>query len=246
LIQGSADEGYRPEAIFGKGNSYRYQRLFGELQLEGFEVSHTKDGFRWDENEEVFLECLREELDRPPLPLLDQAEGHRVRRKPEDIQRAAKEAVENTAKVIEREVPRILEAQLTAVPSDTPPPEALPPAPTVARRTIQVELLGQRWEIELELASDPAISEWVSLSDRRPESPDGGVGGVRRLAVRLAIAHPFTERFAGSEAEQLDPLVRLAAAIMLAETAARESGVRQAGEVRRNINELLREALSKP
>lgn len=246
LIQGSADEGYRPEAIFGKSNSYRYQRLFGELQLEGFEVSHTKDGFRWDENEEVFLDCLRDELNRPPFPLLDQAEGHRVRRKPEDIQRAAREAADNTAEVIEREVPRVLESQLSATPSDAPPPEALPPAPSVARRTIHVELLGQSWEIELELSSDPAISEWVSLSDRKADPRGDSPAGGRRLAVRLALAHPFTERFAGSEAEQLEPLVRLAAAVMLAETTARESGVRQAGEVRRNINELLREALSKP
>jgi hypothetical protein len=51
LIQGSGDEGYRPPHIFGQANSYRYQRLFGELHLDGFEVSHTKDGFRWDENE---------------------------------------------------------------------------------------------------------------------------------------------------------------------------------------------------
>src|SRR5262249_49473237 len=62
LIQGSADEGYRPEAIFGKSNSYRYQRLFGELHLEGFEVSHTKDGFRWEEHEDTFLELLHEHL----------------------------------------------------------------------------------------------------------------------------------------------------------------------------------------
>ena len=46
LIQGSGDEGYRPALIFGGSNSYRYQRVFGELHLEGFEVSHTKDGFR--------------------------------------------------------------------------------------------------------------------------------------------------------------------------------------------------------
>src|SRR5206468_7796597 len=79
LIQGSADEGYRPEAIFGKSNSYRYQRLFGELQLEGFEVSHTKDGFRWDENEDAFLELLHEHLNAEPLPLLTQAEEYRAR-----------------------------------------------------------------------------------------------------------------------------------------------------------------------
>lgn len=58
LIQGSADEGYRPKLIFGNPNSYTYQRLFGELHLEGFNVSHTKDGFQWDENEEPFLELL--------------------------------------------------------------------------------------------------------------------------------------------------------------------------------------------
>lgn len=246
LIQGSADEGYRPELIFGKSNSYRYQRLFGELHLEGFQVSHTKDGFRWDENEEVFLQCLKDELNRAPVPLLDQAEGHRVRRRPDEMQRAAEDAAEKTAEVIEREVPRVLEEQLTAVPSDAPPPEALPPVPALARRVINVELLGQRWEIELELSSDPALSDWVSLSDRKPPPRDGKDADVRRLAVRVALAHPFTERFAGSDAEQLEPLVRMAAAIMLAETAARQSGVRQAGEIRRNINELLREALSKP
>jgi hypothetical protein len=246
LIQGSADEGYRPELIVGKSNSYRYQRLFGELHLEGFQVSHTKDGFRWDENEEVFLQCLKDELNRVPLPLLDQAEGHRVRRKHDEIQRAAEEAVEKTAEVIEREVPRILEGQLTAVPTEAPPPESLPAALTLARRVIPVELLGQQWEIELELSNDPALSDWVSLSDQKPTPREGRDAAVRRLVVRVGLAHPFTERFAGSEAEELEPLVRIAAAIMLAETAARESGVRQAGEVRRNINELLREALSKP
>ena len=45
LIQGSGDEGYRPELIFGRPNTFTYQRLFGELHLEGFDVSHTKDGF---------------------------------------------------------------------------------------------------------------------------------------------------------------------------------------------------------
>src|SRR5207247_10447915 len=89
LIQGSADEGYRPEMIFGRSNSFTYQRLFGELQLEGFDVSHTKDGFRWDEHEDVFLEYLKEELNKPPLRLLDQAEGYRVGRRAEEAAEGA-------------------------------------------------------------------------------------------------------------------------------------------------------------
>lgn len=45
LIQGSGDDTYRPRTIFGASNSFRYQRVFGELHLSGFQVSHTKDGF---------------------------------------------------------------------------------------------------------------------------------------------------------------------------------------------------------
>jgi len=63
LIEGSLDEPYRPEFIFGTGNSYRKQRLIGEIHLEGFEVSHTKDGFQWEDHEQPFLELLYDELE---------------------------------------------------------------------------------------------------------------------------------------------------------------------------------------
>src|SRR6202011_4963852 len=110
LIEGSGDEGYRPEAIFGKSNSYRYQRLFGELHLEGFEVSHTKDGFRWDENEQPFLDLLREHLDTDDLPLLRQAEGHRVRATRDQLNRVADAAVASAAGALQERLGSVLEA----------------------------------------------------------------------------------------------------------------------------------------
>ena len=82
LIEGSGDETYRPRAIFGASNSYEYQRLFGELTLEGFEISHTKDGFRWEEHEEIFVDLLREYADSEPLPLIRQARPSPSRNKP--------------------------------------------------------------------------------------------------------------------------------------------------------------------
>ena len=53
-------------------------------------------------------------------------------------------------------------------------------------------------------------------------------------------------QFGGLEVEKIEPLQRVAVAIVLSEITARESGVRDAGTFRRNINELLRDALSKP
>ena len=68
----------------------------------------------------------------------------------------------------------------------------------------------------------------------------------RVVTVRVSLAHPFMERFGGTGHDEIEPLLRIAAAIGLSEITARESGVRMAGTQRRNINELLRGALCKP
>jgi hypothetical protein len=243
LIEGSADEGYRPEHIFGKSNSFTYQRLFGELQLEGFEVSHTKDGFRWDENEEAFLELLKEKLDEKPLPLLDQAEGYRAKPKADELKKAAVTAAGRTASVMESGITPVIEDQLTSPPESQAPPAGLPLASLASTRQINVDLDGDKWLITLELSDDPGIGEWVSISDR---SAQNDKSGIRRLGVRLSLVHPFMIQFGGADAARIEPLLRVAVAICLAEVTARTSGVRAAGTIRRNINQLLRDALSQP
>lgn len=246
LIQGSSDEGYRPELIFGKPNSYTYQRLFGELELEGFEVSHTKDGFRWDDDEETFLQLLREYLNAAPLPLLDQAEGHRARQRPEDLRSAAETATAHTISVIEREVPAVLDRQIESQPESKSPPPVLPVAELLAKRYIDVDLHDEKWRIVLECTTDPSVGDWLTISDRPADDDAAAPPDRRRVGVRVALCHPFMERFGGTTVADMEPLLRIAAAIGLAETAARDAGARQAGTVRRNMNELLRDALSKP
>lgn len=241
LIQGSGDEAYRPAYIFGASNSFTYQRLFGELELEGFEVSHTKDGFQWEEHEEIVLELLKEELDREPLPLLSEAEGHRTRVKQEDVRAGAQIAIERTADVLERAAP-VIEEQIDE-PDPGPTPDALPPAELASRRLIEIVCDGIPWQIELELSTDPAVSDWLYVSD----APTPATGGPRTLGIRIGMAHPFMERFAGTgDADQIEPLLRVAAALALAEITAREAGVRFAGSIRLRVNQLLREALCNP
>ena len=241
LIQGSADEGYRPKLIFGNPNSYTYQRLFGELHLEGFDVSHTKDGFQWDENEEPFLELLKEKLDADPIPLLRQAEGHRVRQKTPDLKPGAETSTRRTSKTVENEVPPVVEAQLHENPENKPPPPDLPTTEmSVANKTIPVEIDGKKWEISIELANDKAVGDWISVSD------DPWDGKIRQVKIRMSLAHPFMLQYSGVEASQIEPLQRLAIAIALAEITARDSGVKKTRTFIRNINKFLRDALSKP
>lgn len=241
LIQGSADEGYRPGFIFGKPNTFTYQRLFGELHLEGFDVSHTKDGFQWDENEEPFLELLKEELNADPIPLLSQAEGYRVRQKTKSLKPGAETSTSRTSKTVEEEVPPVVETQLLEGPESAPPPSNLPTTEgLVANKTVSIEIDGKTWEISIELSNDPAIGEWLSVSD------EPWAGNVKKVKIRMSLAHPFMLQYSGAEVSQIEPLQRISVAIALAEITARESGVRRAGTFRRVINELLRDALSKP
>lgn len=240
VIQGSGDEGYRPAYIFGSANSYRYQRLCGELHLVGFDVSHTKDGFRWDDNEQPFLELLREHLDREELPLLKQAEGYRVRVARAQLQTSARQAVENAAQALERHLPEVIPAIADAEPVDTPAKEE-PRTSTLASRRFVIRFRDREWTINVEFTDDPAESQWLAVTDvaQSREQP-------RRLDIRVSMVHPFMVRFAQTDSEDVEALLRVAAAIAVAEVLARDSGVRKAGTVRRNVNDILRDALSEP
>jgi hypothetical protein len=85
----------------------------------------------------------------------------------------------------------------------------------------------------------------VELGEKPLSERKSGGTRVRQLQIRFAVDHPFTQAFAGASVEQLEPQLRIAAALALAEVVARESGVSQAGTIRRNVNDLLRNALSK-
>jgi len=240
LIQGSGDEGYRPPLIFAQPGSYRYLRLFGELHLEGFEVSHTKDGFRWDENEQPFVELLKEELDKADLPLLRQADGFRAIAARTERAAAAREAITRTTAALEQNLPEVIPSV-----ADKPPVEtrdrALEDQPALASREIRIDFREESWLIKIELSDESADSDWLSISDGSGSRPTD-----RTIEIRVSLTHPFMVSFAQTDPDDVEALLRVASALALGEVLARRSGVKLVGTVRRNLNEILRKALSRP
>lgn len=244
LIQGSGDEKYRPSIIFGQSNDYPYQRLFGELHLSGFDVTHTKDGFQWDQNEQAFLELLKEHLNTDPLPLIKQARNFRTQPTRGQLRRASGHAVQRTGRSLEREFPTVANEISQGSPEDDLP-EQLCTADLAAQRVLDFDLDGRRWRVILELTDDEAVGDWLEVSNAASLGDEQGVHGEREiLGLRMSVVHPFVRRFAGADAERLEPLFRVAAAIGLGEKLAREGGIRMAGVIRVNINKILRRALS--
>jgi hypothetical protein len=242
VIQGSGDEKYRPQIIFGSPTSFTYQRLFGELHLEGFEVSHTKDGFRWDHNEEPFLELLKDHLDADGLPLLRQSRNFRERVSKASVTRVAEAVTDSTARAIQSGLPSTLQAIAESECTDCVLPNVLPDAELASRRQIDIDFCDRRWRVVLELTVDPSIAEWVSASEIVAAAVEDD--GREVLGVRLSLVHPFMQRLVRMEREHLEPVVRLAAAIVLAEKVARDTGGHYPTAVRMNINDLLAGGLS--
>ena len=62
VIVGGPEKNYRPYEIFGASNSFAYQRLYGELEMDNWPVTQAKDAFDWsnEDLEAKFIEILRE------------------------------------------------------------------------------------------------------------------------------------------------------------------------------------------
>jgi hypothetical protein len=94
VITGWPDS-YRPETLFGSqeggSNDLVNQRLFGEIVLEKFEVSHTKDQILFEDGEQEILESkLKEELgDLRQLALSHRKGGDERLKGPTESQRGA-------------------------------------------------------------------------------------------------------------------------------------------------------------
>lgn len=237
VIEGSYDNGFRPDFIFGAPNSYRYQRVFGELHLEGFDVNFTKKGIQWDENLELFLRLLKDDISSKEFPLLQQAEQYRVRASEKEY-KAAKKALDETADDFAKKAPQAVADVVNAL-SVVSEPEQLELTKTekTLHRDFEIRFNKVNWKVSIELSYDPSLKELIEVGDSfiKNISKDNS---ERQIGIRLSLTHPFMVEFAGADTNKIEPILRIAAALGLSEVIAKDSYKFQ-GEVRRNFNELI-------
>jgi hypothetical protein len=237
VIEGSFDNGFRPDFIFGAPNSYRYQRVFGELHLQGFDVNFTKKGIQWDENLEIFLRLLKDDISSKEFPLLQQAEQYRVRAT-ETEYKAAVKALDTTVHDFSKKAPQAIADVVNNVPTtETIDKENLIKTEQTLHRDFDIRFNKTNWKVSIELSYDPALTELIEVGDSFIKEKINNTS-IRQIGIRLSLTHPFMVAFAGADTNKIEPLLRIAAAFGLSEIIAKDS-YRNQGEVRRNFNELI-------
>lgn len=243
VIEGSYDNGFRPEFIFGNPNSFRYQRVFGELHLEGFNVTFTKKGIQWDENLEIFLRLLKDDISSKEFPLLQQAEQYRVRATEKEYT-STKKALNKTVDDLKQNAPAAITQVRELSNSLRPNQDELVQTKKAINREFEIRFNRATWRITVELSFDPSLKELLEVGDHLVSKKNQHTA-VRQIGIRLSLTHPFMVQFVGVDNSKVEPILRIAAALGLSEVIAKESGVKTQGEVRRNFNELIN-CLSKP
>lgn len=246
LIQGSADEGFKPYSIFGGGNSYRSQRLFGEIDLEGFDVSHTKDGFQWDEDEEeAFLDLLEKQLSEMPLNLLKQADDFRARKAKEELEDVVRKAAEEAVRDVQKGFDAASQADEEEPSQDDEPPdkgaqsaEAEPILRILADEVFCTSIDGKEWEVRIQPTMDASEDQWLRVLSSDVED------GTHKVLIRVSAHHPFNVRFVDDDERTWQAILRAAAAMAIAKelaSMADETKRKGATATLRNLNKAMRE-----
>ena len=117
------------------------------------------------------------------MPVASQAEGFRARVAQRELKVEAEKAIARVAETLQKEVPRVLEEQSAARPFLEPCPSGAA-RPSASSRVIEVDHRDAKWRITIELAMDPAVQDWLTITDK---PPSGGTPVRLRCACRWCI-----------------------------------------------------------
>jgi hypothetical protein len=243
VVQGAGDDVWKPEDVYGRSNSFRSQRVFGELIMDDFAVTYTKDALVWHDEEQDFIELLKVALDSGALPLLKQAENYRVR----VIEPAPAQVVDDVISKVATLIPTgtdlgdidlvYPQEQLTVdLPAHGEESVTRTDVFETVERPMTVRVHDRTWNILLRLVAEEAVSDWLRV--QREDALDQST-----VTVTVNQAHPFMRNFAEIPNQDLEPVWRLAVALGLGVQLARDGGD-QAGLVLVKVNSLLRNYLA--
>jgi hypothetical protein len=236
-IIGADDDRFFPSSIFGSAGNFRYKRLFGELELEGFDVTFNKNGFTDKENLNAFIDALRDELKDPNFNLLSQADNYRVKTKEENSKIATK--IVNTQKkevVKEPITDKIKKVEDLASDKENILKEELiiSKASSLGSYFDSFDYEDTTYKFQVDLIN---LDESDALYSVKQTIHHEGVFEMPCIICKINLAHPFFNRFEQfKKANDYDPIIAIFRSFALAEFLATKKSMHYPSELRTNFN----------
>ena len=186
-------ESWRPEAIYGfQGrNDLINQRLVGEIYLDEFEVSHTKDDILWyGDEQEVVEKLLKDECSDYLAVARDYRRGDNTQDGPTDLEvQAAIDALQQ-----QLSLPTFSD---TVALTTVPPPAAV----TQALQSLKATAMSREPTFHAKLEGTPFEIVGFLMGDSSVNDPYVVVDATNDLRVMIIVntQHPHWSQLSGSE-----------------------------------------------
>lgn len=251
LIIGASDS-YRPFEIFGRSTTFAYQRIYGELHLDGFEVTHTKDDIIWGSNgddEETFIKEVKKALQEGELDLLMQAMNHRAKNIEEKDKLRLK--VEKENEVIENEIVKKKEGLTDFTDDDLLPSDEETKAekdnPEELAPTFEVEKIGARefsfpiegtyWHFLISVEKNSADTALFKTSAKRETDREGN--SKVNCKITINANNRFALNYLNRNEEFYEVILRFAVSSSFAKARCDQAGLEYTNAFLRYMNESL-------
>lgn len=246
VIVGGGDERYFPQVIFGSPGNFRYKRLFGELELEGFEVTFNKNGFRDEEDLYAFMEALRDELRNDGFNFLDQADNYRQRDREQysDIAKNVTKALNKESKP--KQLTRLVQETETKINNQEhiqQSEQLIQQAERLGGNSESFMLGKELYTLNIELVSENDSDSIYSVTMGDTGSKDKTLFDAiesKLVTCKINIAHPFFIHYDQfKKGNDYMPIISVFKALTLAELMAPNYGVQSASKFRLLFNQNL-------
>lgn len=246
VIVGGGDERYFPQVIFGSPGNFRYKRLFGELELEGFEVTFNKNGFRDEEDLYAFMEALRDELRNDGFNFLGQADNYRQRDREQysDIAKNVTKALNKESKP--KQLTRLVQETETKINNQEhiqQSEQLIQQAERLGGNSESFMLGKELYTLNIELVSENDSDSIYSVTMGDTGSKDKTLFDAiesKMVTCKINIAHPFFIHYDQfKKGNNYMPIISVFKALTLAELMAPNYGVQSASKYRLLFNQNL-------
>lgn len=205
VIMGDGPENrYFPKSICGSSGNFRYKRIFGELEIEGFKVTFNKNGVAESEDLDALMEALKSEIHQKNFDLYAQAEDYRVDTNTKLIKRLIKihdkraSGVKRTTFVVEDDNPVFQPVQ--------PKPIDVEPI-NHGEYEDSFKANGQDYTMRVKFISSPDEELlWIDTKELKD----------RILNCMVNTSHPFFEVFFKDKFDEASPSIAIMRALAIA------------------------------
>lgn len=242
VIMGGGDERFFPSVIFTQPGNFRYKRLFGELELEGFEVTFNKNGFREVDELGELMEAIRDELRADKnLQILSQADNYRQRSK-EQTAKISKDIAKDLAKD-NASNPNQLTQQITEVECKLNDTENIRKEEELIKNATPLGSLHEEFkygdiDYSLDIVLVDEMEAQTLYSVQVVNSSQMASSTQKAFVCKINLAHSFFTRFEQfKKGHDYKPIIELFKAFALAEIMAPNKGTIQGSMIRFLFNQ---------